>query len=158
MHSNFLARIPLFSDFQLDELDHLLSRLDIVNLKAGEVLFHEGDPSENMYVVVSGVIEILVGLDKENELILNLLREGAYLGQMSLIVSDARRTASVRARGDAVLLSMSREKFIELLRRNPLHAYAMIKVISTEADKSSKATYRELTDKSRQLQQILLDK
>ena len=158
MHSNFLARIALFSDFQLKELDHLLSTLDIVNLKAGEVLFREGDPSDHMYVVVSGVIEILVGLDTENELILNQLREGDYLGQMSLIVSDVRRTASVRARGDALLLSMSHEKFIELLQGKPLLAYAMIKVISTEADKSRMATYRELTDKNRQLQQILLEK
>jgi len=59
MPVNPLAGVPLFSDFPLDELDRLLTVLDVVNLKSGEILFHEGDPSERMYVVVSGVLEIL---------------------------------------------------------------------------------------------------
>jgi len=154
MSVNLLARLPLFSDFPLDELDRLRSALDEVHLKSGEILFHEGDPSEDMYIVLSGVIEILAGLDTDDEVILDILHEGNYLGEMNLILPDNHRTASVRARGDVVLLGMSRKQFIELLQRNPLLAYATIKVISSKADKSSLATYRDLTEKNRQLQQV----
>ena len=108
MSTNLLARIPFFTDLPQDELDRIMSQLEIVNLKSGEILFREGDPGENMYIVVSGDLEILMAPDTDNELILNRVPQGEYIGEMSL-VTGAPRTASVRAHGDVVLLSMSRD-------------------------------------------------
>ena len=158
MPVNPLASIPLFSSFPLDELDNLVAALDVVKLKSGEILFHEGDPSEHMYVVLSGVLEILGALDTDDELLLNTLHEGGYLGQMSLIVPDSHRTASVRARDDAALLSMSRNQFIKLLQHNPLLAYAALNVVGHQLSDSYFATYRDLTEKNRQLQQVFSEK
>ena len=158
MPANPLANVPLFSDFPRDELDHLLSALDTVSLKSGEILFREGDPSEHLYVVVSGVLEILRAANTDDELILNTLHEGNYLGEMSLIVPDNYRTASVRARGDVVLFSMSRKQFIELLQRNPLLAYAALNVLGRRMSDSYLATYQDLTEKNHQLQQVSTEK
>ena len=158
MTVNPLANVPLFSDFPPDELDHLLSVLDTVSLKSGEILFHDGDPSDRMYVVVSGVLEILRAASEDGESILSTLDEGNYLGQMSLIVPDNYRTASARARGNVVLLSMSRDQFIELLQRNPLLAYAALNVLGHQMSDSYLATYQDLTEKSRQLQQVSTEK
>jgi phosphoserine phosphatase RsbU/P len=152
MSVNLLARIPFFTSLPGSELDRLMKELDVVNLNSGDILFHEGDPGEHLYVVVEGELEILLAPDTDDELILNLLHAGEYLGEMSLLQPGGLRTASARARGNVVLLSMSREQFKGLLQRHPELANAMIGVLSQRLDNTNAATFRDLTEKNRQLQ------
>lgn len=157
MSVNLLAKIPFFTDLPNDELDRLAAELEVVNLKSGEILFREGDPGEHLYVVVKGELEILMAPDTQNELILNILHEGEYLGEMSLIQPGGHRTASARARGEVVTLSMSRAQFKDLLKRHPHLANAMVRVLSQRLDNTNVATFRDLTEKNRQLQKAYDD-
>jgi phosphoserine phosphatase RsbU/P len=152
MSTNLLARIPFFTDLPEDELDRIMAQLEIVNLKSGEILFREGDAGEHMYIVVSGNLEILMAPDTDNELILNRVPQGEYIGEMSL-VTGAPRTASVRAHGDAVLLSMSRTQLMDLLQQHPHLASTMVNVLSHRLDNTNISTFRDLTEKNRQLQE-----
>ena len=152
---NLLGRIPLFADLPTEELDRLMSALDVVYLKSGDILFREGDLGEHLYVMVKGQLEINMASNTDNELILNILKEGEYLGEMSLIMPGGRRTAGARARGDVVLLSMSRQQFQDLLHRHPELANAMVKVLSQRLDSTNVATFRDLTEKNRRLQEAL---
>lgn len=152
MTTNLLARIPFFTDLPIDELDRILAQLEVVKLRAGEILFREGDTGENMYIVVSGDLEILKAPDTDDELILNRVPQGEYIGEMSLI-TGAPRTASVRAHGDVVLLSMSRAHLMGLLQDHPHLASTMVHVLSQRLDNTNAATFRDLTEKNRQLQQ-----
>jgi serine phosphatase RsbU (regulator of sigma subunit) len=151
MSTNLLARIPFFTDLPGDELDRIMAQLEIVNLKSGEILFREGDAGEHMYIVVSGDLEILMAPDTDNELILNRVPQGEYIGEMSL-VTGAPRTASVRAHGDVVLLSMSRSQLLNLLQQHPQLANTMVNVLSHRLDNTNVSTFRDLTEKNRQLQ------
>lgn len=153
MPVNLLARIPFFTDLPSEELDRLVGEMDIVNLNSGDILFREGDPGEHLYVVVNGELEILMAPDTDDELILNVLYEGEYLGEMSLIQPGGHRTASARARGNVVLLSMDRKQFRSLLQRHPELANAMVSVLSQRLDNTNVSTFRDLTEKNRQLQQ-----
>lgn len=153
MPLNLLANIPFFTALPPDELDRLVAELDVVNLNSGDILFREGDPGEHLYVVVSGELEILMAPYTDDELILNLLHAGEYLGEMSLIQPGGLRTASARARGDVVLLSMSRDQFRDLLQRHPELSSAMVSVLSQRLDNTNVSTFRDLTEKNRQLQQ-----
>jgi sigma-B regulation protein RsbU (phosphoserine phosphatase) len=71
---------------------------------------------------------------------------------MSLIQPGGHRTASARARGDVVALSMSRTQFRDLLKRHPHLANAMVQVLSQRLDNTNISTFRDLTEKNRQLQ------
>ena len=152
MPANLLARIPLFADLPPEEVDRLMSALDVVNLKSGDILYREGTAAEQMYIMVSGDLEINMGSDTDNELILNVLHEGEYFGEMGLIMPGGRRTAGARARGDVVLLSMSRDQFTDLMQRHPELANAMVSVLSQRLDNTNVATFRDLSEKNRQLQ------
>src|SRR5512138_3022321 len=150
MPLNLFARIPFVTALPKEELDLLVSELEVVNLNSGEILFREGDPGEHLYVVVEGELEILLAPDTDDELILNILHAGEYLGEMSLIQPGGVRTASARARGDVVLLSMSRHQFKSLLERHPELSSAMVSVLSQRLDNTNVATFRDLTEKNRQ--------
>lgn len=129
-----------------------MSELEVLNLASGEILFREGDPGEYLYVVVSGELEILMAPGTADELLLNLLHEGEYLGEMSLVQPGGHRAASARARGDVVLLALSRKLFLDLIQRHPELSYAMVSVLSQRLDNTNVATFRDLTEKNRQLQ------
>ncbi len=151
MH-NLLARIPLFSDLPPDELDALIAALDVKEMRSGEILFRVGDPSEHLYVVVEGELQVLMGEDKPGELVLNILHAGEYLGEMGLIMPGGQRTASVRANGKVTLLSMSRPQFLDLTARYPGLSSSMVRVLSQRLDATNTQTFRDLTEKNRQLQ------
>ncbi|HSM70771.1 MAG TPA: SpoIIE family protein phosphatase [Anaerolineales bacterium] len=151
MTVNPLARVPFFTGLPEKELDRLVSEMQVVNLKSGEMLFCEGDPGEHLYIVVKGDLEILKAPDTEDELILNTIHEGEYIGEMSL-ATGAPRTASVRGRGDVALLSMSRQQFNDLLHKHPELASTMVSVLSYRLDNTNVATFRDLTEKNHQLQ------
>jgi len=152
MSVNLLARIPLFSDLPPEELERLMGALDVVNLRSGDMLFREGDVPEHLFIMVSGELEINMGSGTDNEIVLNTLTEGEYFGEMGLLMPGGRRTAGARARGDVVLLSMSRNRFTELMHTHPQLANAMVSVLSQRLDSTNIATFRDLAEKNRQLQ------
>ena len=151
MPTNLLARIPLFTALPDDELMRLQSELQVVNLKPGEILFREGEPGEHLYVVLSGDLEILMGPGTDNELILNVVHEEEYIGEMSLLEPDGHRTTSARARTDLVLLSMSRSQFRDLLSRHPELARSMISVLSQRLVNTNVHTVRVYSERNRLL-------
>ncbi|MCA2002325.1 MAG: cyclic nucleotide-binding domain-containing protein, partial [Chloroflexi bacterium] len=126
---NLLSNIPLFSDLPAEELDKIVSTLEVRELKDKEILFREGDPGEEFYVVTRGEVEVLKAEGQAEEMTLNVLKVGEYCGEMSLILPGGHRTASVRARGAASLLSMSRAQFSELTRKCPRLSRSMARVL-----------------------------
>src|SRR6266542_667068 len=112
MAINLLSKIPLFADLPKEELDQILTELDVKELADKEILFHEGDPGEHFYLVMKGELEVLMAAGQMEEMLLNLMSAGEHFGEMSLIMPGGHRTATVRARGDSTLLSMSRTQFL----------------------------------------------
>jgi len=152
MKTNLLANIPLFHDLPVSELEHLQSTMKVRYLEPGEILFREGQVGLHFYVIADGELEILMGAETPEELVLNVISTGEYLGEMSLIVPGGERSATVRARTKTVLLSMSRDEFTALLGRHPLLAQAMVSVLSERLESTNDATFRDLTEKNRALQ------
>ncbi len=152
MKSNLLANIPLFHDLPISELEHLQSTMQVRHLESGEILFREGQIGRHFYVIADGQLEILMGAETPEELVLNVIGTGEYLGEMSLIVPDGERSATARARVKTVLLSMSRDEFTALLEHHPLLAQSMVSVLSERLESTNVATFRDLTEKNRALQ------
>ncbi len=152
MTTNLLSKITLFADLPVHELDRILTALDVKELKDREILFHEGDPGEHFYIVMKGELAVLMAAGQAEELQLNLLRAGEHFGEMSLIMPGGHRTATVRARGDATLLSMSRIQFLELTTKHPELSASMVRVLSQRLDATNTQTFHDLTEKNKQLQ------
>ncbi|MEK6753230.1 MAG: SpoIIE family protein phosphatase [Chloroflexota bacterium] len=152
MSINLLSKIPLFAGLPVQELDEIISTLDVQELNDRDILFREGDLGEHFYVVLNGVLEVLMAENTPEEFLLNVLYEGEYLGEMSLLMPGGHRTASVRARGKSTLLSLSRDQFMDITKKHPELAVSMVRVLSQRLDATNTATFRDLTEKNRQLQ------
>ena len=97
---------------------------DTLQLAPGDFLFREGDRGENMYVLLDGEIEILLG-----DFVLETIGQGALIGEMALI-HDSPRTATVVAKTPCRLAEISRRRFHFLVQQTPHFATHVMKTLA----------------------------
>ena len=126
-HADLLAQIPLFQGLKDADREALAQRLDEKTVKAGDMVFSQGDAGASMYLVQSGAVQIYLP-SKENDqppVVLKDVRTGEYFGELALF-DDKPRSASVRALVDTVLLELTREEFAEHLARSSSAAMTIL--------------------------------
>jgi CRP-like cAMP-binding protein len=97
----------------------------LLKLKAGTVIFEEGAPGDEMFVVQSGTVEITKkrkGVEKS----LAKLEKGDFFGEMS-ILENVPRTAKASAVTDVELVRIDQSTFDEMLRNNGEIAVRMLR-------------------------------
>lgn len=157
MDQSAFRNIPLFRDIPPSDLIEFVNSLPVETFDAGVYLFRDGDPGENLYVVVDGNLEVVLAADSPDEMLLKVCGPGEYVGEMGLILADGKRTATVRANTRTRAWVMSRAKFVQLLQRWPVIAYAMVNILSERLDATNEATFRDLTEKNHALQKAYDD-
>jgi signal transduction histidine kinase/predicted CoA-binding protein len=125
--SEFLRRVPLFADLNDADLDRLCELSNEEKLTAGQRLFEEGSQGDAAYIIETGELEILKQ-DGGKEVLLAVRARGDVIGEMSLL-EDAPRMASVRARGDAAVLSVPAQAFEDVLNNSSSAARSMLHTV-----------------------------
>lgn len=98
------------------------------NFSNGDMIFRQGESSDAAYLIVDGEVEILRHGSDRHDKVLDVLGRGSYFGEMGA-VDDQPRSASARARGPVVCMSVDRDEFMDMLLRNPQEAIDLLKVI-----------------------------
>jgi CRP-like cAMP-binding protein len=98
-------------------------------VKAGEVIFHEGDLGTEMFIVHEGRVEISKQVEGGESKPLAVFEKGDFFGEMALL-EDLPRTATARALSAATLLSINGSTFDQMLRANPEIAVRMMRKLS----------------------------
>lgn len=94
----------------------------------GECVLYEGDPSEYLFVVQEGRIEL--AFDEQNGTTrLVLLEKGDLFGESALF-SREPRSANARAVGAARVLTLDRQVLLRRLREDPLLALELLRSMS----------------------------
>lgn len=111
--ARLLRRMPLFEELDGRALQELASRLERVELSAGDYLFRQGEAGDRFYLIEQGEVEILLE-EEGRQRAIERRGPGEYFGEVALLL-DVPRTASVRAALDSVLLALDRETFRSLV-------------------------------------------
>ena len=93
-------------------------RLTWRHLARGEILFRQGDRSDQFFVLIAGRLSELATDEAGQEKVLDLISQGGTVGETG-VFSDELRTTSVVAVRESVLLDFSRNGFHELARQHP---------------------------------------
>lgn len=119
-----LRGIGLFGALSDDTLEFLISTLPILNVPAGEPIFREGELASEMFIVLSGEVEVLKKSKRGNEVRVAMLGAGDWFGEMS-ILDIQPRSATVIAIAPTKLLRLTSESLDALYRRD-LKGYSLI--------------------------------
>jgi CRP-like cAMP-binding protein len=108
----FLQNVDVFSEVPTEKLAALAAIADEVEARAGEVLYKEADPSDAMYLVLSGSVRLHRGSTEVTR-----AGEREAFGTWALF-DDELRVVSATCESSARLLRIDKESFIELLADN----------------------------------------
>lgn len=79
-----------------------------------QLIIKEGDPSKDLYYIISGSVTVLVEDDKGHEIVLAYLNPGDFFGEIGLFDEEHKRTAFVRAKSKCDIAQISYERLISL--------------------------------------------
>jgi len=97
---------------------------DYFTFEAGQVIFERGDPSDYMYGIMSGEVEIRIG-----DRLLETIGDGSVFGEMALI-DDEPRSATAVAKSDCRVVQVSAPAFHELIALHPDFALDVMKLMA----------------------------
>ncbi|MFN7975367.1 MAG: GGDEF domain-containing protein [Acidobacteriota bacterium] len=123
----------------------------IVKVRAGDDVFHEGEESDRMYVVLRGEIELIFGGVRRGKIV----KDGDILGELSLLLGRRRRSATARAVSDLRLLVLDQSALDSLLKDNPKLLVGMLRNVATYLVESESQLIEDLQKKCAELDQSL---
>ena len=88
-----------------------------ITFSEGQTLFQQGDKAEIAYVVLSGTADIL-GDSADGAVKIASVGKNEFVGEVALL-SDAPRSATVRATEELVVLEITKDIFFRLLKDFP---------------------------------------
>jgi len=128
-------------------LDELIHNQDlqkyITTYRRGDYIFLEGDDSQDLYVLVSGHVEIIKGDKKLDE----ITEPGTLFGEVSFLLG-AKRTATAKAEREVKVFRVPKEEITDFLQDFPTVAGKITKLLAQRLDERSQALYglKELCD------------
>jgi NTE family protein/lysophospholipid hydrolase len=114
-----------FRHLDIPALIELQTALELVPLYSGEVVMREGEPGDDMFVVVSGRLRVVTTGPNGAEVPLAELGAGETVGEMAFI-SGEPRSATVYAIRDSELARLSGARFEQLLELHPKGTFQMV--------------------------------
>ncbi len=123
--TQIISKVTLFNCFTEQELTKLALDMTPCVIPAGIDLVRSGDAGDSMYVLVEGLLDVYVDLNKDGqETKVGNIPAGSFLGEMSLLTGEPR-SATLRAATECLLYEVTREQVAELLMARPASAEAL---------------------------------
>lgn len=125
-----LARVSFFERLDAKDLQKLEALTRRKRYPAGTAVFFQDDPSDSMYVLLSGSAKVFQTSEDGKDRILRLLRSGDAFGELAMI-EGRPRSASVQTLEDTEMISLSRADFVSFAEG---HAAVLWKLLATLAE------------------------
>jgi len=94
----------------------------------GEPIVRQGEVGECMYVIQEGQVEVVVEED-DKEVRLMVLDTGELFGEMAIVERQVRM-ATVRALGQARVLTIDQKNFLRRIHEDPSLAWRVVQTLS----------------------------
>ncbi|MEJ2635987.1 MAG: Crp/Fnr family transcriptional regulator [Calditrichia bacterium] len=135
MDKDILKNIPLFSELSDKDLERISQVATRQRYHKENLILIEEEIGSTMFVILSGRVKISRISDDGREVILSILSDGDFFGEMSLLDGHTR-SANVTAIEDSELLVIRREEFLQMLRDYPQIAINLLKELAQRIRKS----------------------
>src|SRR5947209_5620379 len=120
-----LRQTPLFAGLEEGALGALAGRCRHRRFRASESLFHEGDPGQSLYVIISGRLRVETTGPGDQTIHLARRGPGEVVGELSLI-DGKPRMADVVTDEPTELLMLDRADFVRCIEESPRMAIGIL--------------------------------
>lgn len=129
---------PLFAALDAEGAAALRASLTERHVPKGAVLFREGEPGDQMFVIVEGKVKLGQTSADGRETLLAVLGPGEMFGELSLF-DPGLRTSTAAALTDAVVVALGHEQLRPLLSGRPEVAAALLQALARRLRRTNEA-------------------
>jgi len=129
-----IADITLFRGLPEVIIDAIAQRARLVELAAGEVLFHQGDPADALYRLEEGQLHITRHYDDNESFVLATMTPYELVGEMSMLANQTRAVTAT-AVADCVLIGIEKQDLMEIAEQYPTLALHLLHETSKQLAK-----------------------
>ncbi|MGA8261319.1 MAG: cyclic nucleotide-binding domain-containing protein [Arenicellales bacterium] len=138
---DLLARIPLFSEISAPHRELLASSSKVLTFESGEILFHQGDVGDTVYLIVDGEAEVVTE-GPGGEIAIATIGRYQFIGEVAILI-DVPRTATVVAVADLAALVMPRDIFYRMVTDYPEIAIEVMRELARRLLKTTAQVGRD---------------
>jgi CRP/FNR family cyclic AMP-dependent transcriptional regulator len=128
---------PLLADLPPEDVRQLLSIARRRTFQKGEVVFHRDDPADSLHLIVRGRFAARVTTPLGDSVLFDVLGPGQSFGELALLLSGERRSATVSALEDGETRSVFRDDFAGLQRRHPGVKDVLLRLLAEQFRRAS---------------------
>lgn len=140
-----ILNIPILGTLKDKELMVIEKYLNFIEMTPGEIVFEEGDRGDYVCFVVEGSLDVLKKSEAGEDIVISTLSKGRSIGEMA-VIDDLPRSATVKARTKATLLTLSRENFDYVLAEHSAIGVKILKGIARLLSLNLRKTSSRLAD------------
>ncbi|ACF13515.1 transcriptional regulator, Crp/Fnr family [Chloroherpeton thalassium ATCC 35110] len=121
-----LGEVSIFETLTDDELKSIIERSQLLSYKKDDVVLFESELGNALYIILDGFVKISRTNEDYKEVILAILAERDFFGEMS-VLDGAVRSADAIAISKVHALKIAAEDFLDLLEKNPKISLALLR-------------------------------
>jgi phosphoserine phosphatase RsbU/P len=151
MLETLLTGMTLFEGLTTEEIENILRIGHVREYSTDTMLFNEGDPGDYFSIILEGQVDIIKFMGTPEERLLVVMGPGEFLGEMSLLHPDQKRTAGARTRTTFRQFEMTKEDFKMLLSEQPEVALRVMQEMSQRLRNHEHAIIHDLRQRNQEL-------
>ncbi|MBZ0180885.1 MAG: Crp/Fnr family transcriptional regulator [Melioribacteraceae bacterium] len=126
---NLLNNIPLFEDISEETLNKIVSYGNKIMFKKDSTILVESEEGTALFFIIKGKVKVTLQSKEGKEVILSILKENDFFGEMALI-DGTNRAATIVACEPTELFIIKRDDFLNLLKTYPEISISLLQEIS----------------------------
>ena len=127
-----LRRVPIFAEIEPAKLKLLAFMSERVGFDPGKRLVQQGDAADAAYLIIDGHAEVILETPA-GPVVVATLGANETVGEMG-ILGDVPRNATVRAKDRVIVLRISKEPFMRMVREFPNMAVSIMRELAQRLD------------------------
>ncbi len=133
--TDHLRNVPIFTDLSDSDLTKISTKMVSREYEKGQIILLEESMGETFFIITRGTVKVTRLSDDGREVILAILGESDFFGEMSLLDGEGR-SANIVANENAEVMTLSRRDFLECLESYPKIAIALLEELAVRLRKS----------------------
>lgn len=154
-----LRQTVIFSSLTRKELRFVQDTVHVRSFRAGEAVFRQGEVGVGMYIILRGALDIFVdhSLDEDvppRSQLVTRLKSGDFLGELSLVENNSRRSATAIAAEETVMIGFFKPDLLEILERQPATGVKILLRLGEVLGRRLKETTTKVTELKEELRRV----
>lgn len=131
-----LRKVPLFRGIDETKLRLLAFISDRIGFQPGEHLCEQGDEGDTAFIILKGEADVQVRSNGQDQTVA-IARQHSIVGEIA-ILCDVPRTATLVARTDMDVLSVSKDDFLKLLKEFPDMSLEVMRTLAQRLERTTR--------------------